>query len=204
MKVNCLPVGQLKTNCYLVWPHSAAAPRDKDTIIIDPGDDADFIIRQIQDLELKPQFIIATHGHFDHVLAVTELKLAFKIPFLIHQKDLFLLKRVQKTSRYFTGVQSDPVLPPDKLVQKGSEIKFGQEKLKVIETPGHTPGSISLYSPGFLFSGDTLFAQGLGRTDFGYASLSQLKNSLKKLFLLPDKTIVFPGHGPKTTIGKLH
>jgi len=206
MKIECLVVGQLKTNCYLVWSHSAppagGAPRDKDAIIIDPGDDADYIIHKIQDLELKPQFIIATHGHVDHVLAFTELKLAFQIPFLMHQADLFLFKRSRETTHYFTGAEAGPPLPPDKFIKEGNTIKFGQEKLKVIETSGHTPGSISLYAPGILFSGDTLFANGLGRTDFGYASSTQLKKSLQKLFRLSLSTLVYPGHGPETTIGE--
>lgn len=201
MKVERLIVGQLQTNCYLVWPHSAKALRGKDAIIIDPGDDADFIIRKIQDFGLKPALIVATHGHFDHALAIIELRLAFKIPFLIHQADLFLLRRLQETTRYFTGTETDPILPPDKFVKEGDLIKFGKEKLKVIETPGHTPGSICLYQKGILFSGDTLFAQGIGRTDFSYASLKKLKNSLKKLFQLPKKTVVYPGHGSKTRLG---
>lgn len=208
MRIERLIVGQLQTNCYLAWPHFSplageANPQDNGAIIIDPGDDADFIIRKIQDLKLQPTFIVATHGHFDHVLAVTELRLAFKIPFLIHQADLFLLKRLQETTKYFTGTETDPILPPDEFVKEGDLIKFGNEKLKVIETPGHTPGSIALFTPGILFSGDTVFAQGVGRTDFAYASPKKLENSLKKLFKLPNKTVVYPGHGSTTAIEKL-
>lgn len=197
MKIERLVVGQLQTNCYLVWDEES-----REAVIIDPGDDADFILRKIQDFNLKPTLIVATHGHFDHVLCVTELRLAFKIPFLIHQADLFLLKRLQETTRYFTGTETDPILPPDKFVKEGDVIKFGKEKLKIIETPGHTPGSLSFYTPGILFSGDTIFSSGVGRTDFSYASPKKLKSSLKKLFQLPNKTIVYPGHGPETTIGE--
>jgi len=190
----------------LVWPHSSPPtdgdPQGKDAIIIDPGDDADYIIRKIQDLKLKPQLIIATHGHFDHVLAVPELKLAFQVPFLMHRADLFLLKRSAETSQFFTGVRGDPPLMPDKFIKEGDIIKFGQEKLKVMETPGHTPGSVCLYATGVLFSGDTLFADGVGRTDFSYASSTQLQKSLQKLSHLPPATRVLPGHGPETTIGE--
>ncbi|HUS60130.1 MAG TPA: MBL fold metallo-hydrolase [Nevskiaceae bacterium] len=197
MKIERLIVGQLQTNCYLAWDEERS-----EAVIIDPGDDADFIIRKIQDLKIQPIFIVATHGHFDHVLAVTELKLAYLIPFLMHKADLFLLKKSGATAQYFTEIRTDPILPPDKFVKEGDLIKFGKEKLKVIETPGHTPGSIALFTPGILFSGDTVFAQGVGRTDFSYASSKKLKNSLKKLFQLPEKTVVYPGHGPTTTIGK--
>jgi len=199
MRIECLIVGQLQTNCYLVWNQIS-----KKAIIIDPGDDADYILHKIQDLGLKPKLIIATHGHFDHVLAVTELKLAFQIPFLIHQADLFLIRRVSETAKYFTGLKADPFLPPDRFIKEKDQLKFGQEKLKVIETPGHTPGSICLYQKGTLFSGDTLFASGTGRTDFSYASSEELKISLKKLFQLPLKTVVYPGHGQKTTIIQNH
>jgi len=200
MKIERLVVGQLKTNCYLAY-----CSETQEAVIIDPGDDADFIIRKIQDLQLKPKFIIATHGHFDHVLAITELKLIFKIAFLMNKKDLFLIKRADKTAQYFTGAVDVLAIPPDKNLIEGEKIVFGRQKLKVIETPGHTPGSISLYAfgkPGILFSGDTLFAQGLGRTDFAYASSTEIEKSLKKLLALPSKTRVFPGHGPETTIGK--
>lgn len=195
MHVERLVVGQLQTNCYLVW--------DKETqkaIIIDPGDDGDFILRRIQDFNLEPDFIIATHGHFDHVLAVTELKLALNIPFLMHKTDLFLLKRARQTAKFFQGVEADPDLPVEKFIKEGDLVKFGNEKLRVIETPGHSPGGVSLFDRGVLFSGDTLFAQGVGRTDYSYGSEENLKNSLKKLLNLPQDTHVYPGHGQKTSV----
>lgn len=197
MKVQRLVVGQLQTNCYLIWDQTT-----KKAIIIDPGDDADFIIRKIQDFRLKPVLIIATHGHFDHVLATTELKLAFNLAFLIHQADVFLIKRAQKSALHFTGARAEPQLPPDQFIKENDQIPFGKEKLKVIKTPGHTPGSICLYQKGILFSGDTIFAQGVGRTDFAYSSSKELKKSLQKLFKLPAKTKVYPGHGTETTVEK--
>lgn len=183
MRVEKVVVGQLGTNCYLVWDE-----KTRKTIIIDPGDDGDYIIRKIQDFKLSPVLIIATHGHFDHVLAALELKLAFSIPFLIHKADLFLLNRVQQ---------------PNKFVKEGDIISFGQEKLKVLETPGHSPGGISLLEKGVVFSGDTIFADGFGRTDFSYGSKEDLEKSVKKLFKLPEDTIVYPGHGEETTIGEI-
>lgn len=193
-----LIVGQLQTNCYLVWDE-----KSRGAVIIDPGDDADFIIRKIQDLELKPELILVTHGHFDHVLAIPELKLAFQIPFLMHKKDLFLLKRSRETAKFFTGKEADSPLAPDKFIKENDFIKFGQRKLKTLENPGHSPGGVSFFSRGLLFSGDTLFNQGIGRTDYSYASEKELIDSIKnKLFKLPNETRVYPGHGEETTIGK--
>ncbi len=197
MKIDKLVVGQLQSNCYLVWDE-----KTKETIIIDPADDADYIIRRIQDLKLKPKLILATHGHFDHVLAIPEIKLAFNIPFWMHQADLFLLKRSKETAHFFTQQEADPPLMPDKFIKKNEEIKLGKEKLKVIETPGHSPGGVSFYSRGVVFDGDTLFKQGIGRYDFSYAKREDLFNSIEKLFKLPEETIVYPGHGPETTIGE--
>lgn len=197
MIIKQLVVGQLQTNCYLIFIDNSDP-----AIIVDPGDDADYIIRKITDLDLKPQFIVATHGHFDHLLAVTELRLAYRIPFLMHEADLFLLKRTRKTSKYFTGILADPILPPDSFLKKNDFITIDKLKLKVIETPGHTPGGISLYAKGFLFTGDTLFAQGIGRTDFAYGSPALLQKSIEKLYKLPLETEIFPGHGPTTSLRK--
>ena len=218
MRIETLVVGQLETNCYLVWD-----PESLEAIIIDPGDAGDYIGEKILSLNLKPKLIVATHGHFDHILAVTELKLAFNISFLIHPKDEFLVRRVQRSAKFFVGIQTDLVPKIDQYLKKEEEIKFGREKLKVMETAGHTPGSVCLTSystsqdaipacagrrqpPRFcrsvLFSGDTLFAGGVGRTDFGYSSQKDLTESLEKIFTLPEETIVYPGHGELTTIGE--
>lgn len=185
-------VGQLQTNCYLVW-----CQQTRKTLIIDPGDDADFIINKIRDLDLAPVGIVVTHGHFDHVLAVEELRLAFGIPFAMHRTDLCIMRKSVKTS----GL----VPKPDKFIKEGEWVKFGREKLKVIETPGHTPGSISLYckKDSFVFVGDLIFSHGgVGRTDFSYSSQKKLERSIKKLLVLPDNTVVYPGHGKQTTIGE--
>jgi len=195
MKIERLVVGQLETNCYLVWDQESSQG-----VIIDPGDAADLIINKIRDFDFQPQLILATHGHVDHLLAAEELRLAFKIPFLLHPNDLFLLKKIPASARYWLGIKA--VLTPkvDQLIKEGDLIRFGQESLKVIETPGHSPGSVCFYRKGVLFSGDTLFYQSVGRTDFSYGSSTQLQNSIKKLFCLPEKTTVYPGHGPVTTI----
>lgn len=198
MEIRKLVTGQLQTNCYLVFDNQAP-----NVIIIDSGDDADYIARIITDLNKTPSKIIATHGHFDHVLAVTELKLAYDIPFLIHKNDEFLLKRLQSTAKHFLGVKTDPAPLVDKYLKEGDEIEVGKYVLKVIETPGHTPGGISLYckKAKVLFAGDTIFEKGgVGRTDFVYANNSHLMESIRKLLKLPEETVVYTGHGGKTTI----
>ncbi len=187
----------MATNCYLVWDE-----KSQETLIIDPGEAAAYIEAKIADLKLKPTVLLATHGHFDHILAVLELKLAYQIPFLIHPKDLFLLKQAQKSAQHFLGISVDPVASADRFLKEKERVKFGQEVLKVMETPGHTPGGISLLGKGVIFSGDTLFADGVGRTDFSYSSKKDLDQSLNKIFKLPDATILYPGHGETVTLSE--
>lgn len=199
LKVECLVVGQLQTNCYLVWEKET-----QEGVIIDPGDDAEYILNRVRDLEMKPLYILATHGHFDHVLAVLELKTALKIPFLANEKDLFLLKRAVGSAKFFTG-EKDALKPlVDKYIKENDRISFGKKgELKVIDSPGHSPGGVVFESRGVVFTGDTLFKQGMGTTQYSYCSETALLNSIKnKLFKLPDETIVYPGHGEETTIGE--
>lgn len=196
MKILTLPVGQLQTNCYLLIDE-----KTEKVLIIDPGDDADYIQRIISDHSCTPIKIIATHGHFDHIMAITELKLAYNIPFLINKKDEFLVKNVQSSAKHFLGIQPDPPPTIDKYLAK--TVTFGNEKLEVIETPGHTPGSICLYhkKSNSLFTGDLLFSQGsVGRTDFSYSNTNHLQESLKNIFSLPLSIAIYPGHGNPSTL----
>ncbi|MFC1711058.1 MBL fold metallo-hydrolase [Patescibacteria group bacterium] len=198
MPVEMLKVGQLGTNCYLFYSN-----KTKEALIIDPGDDAGFIISKIKDLELKPKAIIATHGHFDHVLAATELKLAFNIPFYISQKDEGLLKNANKTAKFFLKVDFDPVLTADKYLNKKSQLKLGNLRLKIMSTPGHTKGSVSLYSKteNLIFVGDLIFAHGgYGRTDLKGGDFKTLTSSVKEALSLPRNTTIYPGHGEATSI----
>lgn len=200
VEIISLSVGQLQTNCYIVIEKSS-----KKALIIDPGDDADFIQRKISDDRLVPIGICATHGHFDHVMGVTELRLAYQIPFHICAKDIFLLKSLQSSVRYFLHIESDPIYPPDKLLREGSVIKVGSIPFSILETPGHTPGSISLYSSSqkILFVGDLMFENGsIGRTDFSYSDYSKLRKSLHMVLQYPPDTLVYSGHGGVSTIAK--
>lgn len=199
-KVVTLPVGQLRTNCYLLIDKKTA-----DTLIIDPGDDADYIERIVTDKKCKPLKIVATHGHFDHIMAATELKLAYNLPFLINKKDEFLVKNLKSSAKYFLGIEADPPPPINGYLKEKENIELGNNLLEIIATPGHTPGSLCLYSKesNILFTGDLLFADGgVGRTDFSYSSSSDLAASLTKIFHLPAQTKIFPGHGRSSTLGK--
>lgn len=199
MKIEKLTVGRLQTNCYLVWSGT-----DREALIVDPGDDAEYILGRIRALNLAPRLIVATHGHFDHVLAVNELKWALKVSFALHPADWPLLVKMSRSARHWTGWPAGPVPKIDHELDIGEEIGFGKSQLEVLAAPGHTPGGIALYSPKekILFSGDTLFFQGVGRTDFSYASVEDLERSLSNFFMLPEDTLVYPGHGPATTIGQ--
>jgi len=188
----------MQTNCYLVWDK-----KTKFVIIIDPGDDGEYIIQRVQDLGIVPVMIVATHGHFDHVCASLEVKLAFNIPFYLHQSDEFLLKRAQESARHWTGIEVDPPAPVDGFLKIDQMINFGNQQLKILHTPGHTPGGVCLYSENHkaLFTGDTLFANGgVGRTDFSYSSEGDLHQSINKIFQLDVEVEVYPGHGQSTNI----
>lgn len=196
MEIKSIGVGQLQTNCYLIWNQETS-----ECFIIDPGDDADFITTEILDLKLKPLAILLTHGHFDHCLACLELKLNFNIPIFLNPKDNFLYRNASKSAIFWspslrggTPTWQSPTLKLPPTSPFPQEIKLGNETIKIIPTPGHTPGSVCFYSAPHLFTGDTLFAQGVGRTDHSYSSTSDLKKSIAKIQSLPEDTLIYPGH----------
>ena len=198
MPVEILVVGKLDTNCYLFYEEHF-----RQAFIIDPGDDSEYIINRIRDLDLKPQAILATHGHFDHILAATALKLAFDIPFYLHIKDEKILARTQKTAKFYIKRKVDPPPKVDYWLKQGQELTSGNLTLKVLAAPGHTQGGVSFYSKkeNLIFVGDTLFDQGIyGRTDLTGGNLKKIKQSIKKILSLPAKTIIYPGHGKITTV----
>jgi glyoxylase-like metal-dependent hydrolase (beta-lactamase superfamily II) len=192
MQIETLKLGQLDTNCYLAW-----CEKNDEAIIIDPADEGGFISEKILELNLKPVAIILTHGHFDHILGLLELKLNFpETPIMVHEADLFLIESVQKRAQHWLKMQVNPAPKIDKLLKEGDQIKFGQEVLTVLHTPGHTPGSICLYSDLVMFTGDTLFRDGaIGRTDLSYSSPKKIQLSLKKIKKLPGSRQMYSGHG---------
>lgn len=180
MDIQTLVVGQMATNCYIV-----------DGMIIDPGDDAEYILSHCK---TKPTMIVATHGHFDHIMAAYALQHTYNIPFYIHKDDIFLLSKMQSSAKHFLGLNDiDP--PP-----RPCEIR----NIPFIHTPGHTPGSICIPLGDALIVGDTIFAGGaVGQTDFSYSDPKKLKTSIKKILSFPATTRLFPGHGEKTTVSRL-
>lgn len=196
-----LPVGQLVTNCYVIADTDA-----REAVIVDPGDDADFIGSSLRDIGVEPRTIIATHGHFDHILAAFEIQQAYHIPFLIHRRDEFLVKRMRETAHYFLQIEVvDPPPHIDGYLDNHRQLRVGEHKIFIIETPGHTPGSICLYfqEMSIMLTGDTIFADGSsGRTDFQYSSANQLQSSIRKILDYPLETVLYPGHGQVTTIAQ--
>ena len=188
-------LGQLQTNCYLLI-------HDNECIIVDPADEAGFLLEELQRKKLKPVALIATHGHFDHILAVGEIQMSFEIPFYIHQDDLFLVKRLNETVIHFLGYNPHALQPKNIRDLRIKESRIKNFKFEIIFTPGHTPGGVCFYfeKENIVFTGDTLFKEGIGRYDFSYSSYSDLQSSLKKLLHLPKETVVYPGHGEKTEI----
>jgi len=197
MKYEMVVVGALETNCYLVY-----CEETMECAVVDPGADPEKIIQKIGELGLMPGILINTHGHVDHVGANKDIKEKYDIPLYIHSSDSQMLDNILSTAMgFFIGAKKSP--KPDKFLEDGENIPIGKSHLKVIHTPGHSPGSISLSGDGFLLSGDLLFYGGVGRTDLPGGSWELLEDSIrKKIFIFPDDTVVLPGHGPSTSIGQ--
>jgi hydroxyacylglutathione hydrolase len=197
MILQALTVGFISTNCYIV-----ASDRTSKGIVIDPGADAKTILHQIEKLKLTIEMIVVTHSHFDHIGAVKALKGATGARFAVGSGSE---KMAPGTFARIVAAMSGgsmKVPDPDLILKDGDVIDIDDLHFEVLFTPGHSPDEISLYGQGVLFSGDTLFNSGIGRTDFPGCSYEQLENSIKKkLYTLPDSTVVYPGHGPETTIG---
>jgi len=196
MHIKIMEVGALGTNCYLVYCGDT-----KEGIVIDPGGDGDQIISAIQKIKMNVKFIVNTHGHHDHIGANKKVKEYTKKDLLIHKKDSEMLTSSRRNFSILSGEESNGPAA-DGFLDEGDLVEFGECSLKVISLPGHTPGGIGLYSEkdGILFSGDTLFYGSIGRTDLPGSDYQEMTKSLARLMELPDATVVFPGHGPDTTI----
>lgn len=197
LRIKTFVLGQVGTNCYLIYREGGAQ-----ALIIDPADDADYILNQCRELGVSPMAILLTHGHFDHVLAVEDLCRTFKIPVYAGKKEGPLL---ENPSLNLSGGYGEPLnIHTDVPVSDGDDLKLIGIHIKVLETPGHTAGSVCYWieEEEVLISGDTLFEESLGRTDFPTGNTAEIVKSIKgRLFSLPEDTVVYPGHGNPTTIG---
>ena len=197
MIIRKLAVGPIMANCFIVGCQDTG-----EAAVIDPGDEADRILRVLAESKLTVRVIINTHGHFDHVGANKPLKKATGAPLVIHPLDAPMLGRLAATAASW-GLHGEDSPPPDRTVGDGDQIAVGTLVFDVLHTPGHTPGGISLVTSGHVFVGDTLFAGSVGRTDFPGGSFETLRDSIRnKLFKLDDSVRVYTGHGPETTIGE--
>jgi hydroxyacylglutathione hydrolase len=194
------PVGALGCNCTIV-----ACPETHQGLVVDPGDEAPRILRELADLGVTAVSLVHTHAHFDHVMGAPEVSRATGAEILIHRDDRWLYDNVEMQAGVF-GLRARPLAAPTRELAGGEVIPFGHREARALHTPGHTPGSLCVYlePPGerpLLFAGDTLFAGSIGRTDLWGGSMEQLMGSITgELFHLPDSTVVIPGHGPLTTI----
>jgi hydroxyacylglutathione hydrolase len=199
MILKTLVVGPFASNCYIVGSESS-----KKGLIIDPGAEAKLILKTVNDLGLMISLIVVTHAHIDHIGALAPVKESTGAEFAIHEDEakasLGMFSRMLSS---MTGGSFTQPPKPDRLLKDGDVIEVDELKFIVLHTPGHSPGGISLYGHEILFSGDTLFNYGIGRTDFPGCSYEKIMDSIKnKLMTLPDDTVVYPGHGPATTIGE--
>ena len=203
MRVHRLLVGTLEACCYLVAPDDGP-----DAAVVDPGGDAELILAHLRHQGLAARHILLTHGHIDHVAALHALAQALPdAQVAIHEADAAMLTDPSASLASWIGLPFEPT-EPDRLLADGDTLPLGPHAIEALHTPGHTPGGVAFLvrlddGPDIVFSGDTLFAGGIGRTDFPGGSYTQLLDSIRdRLLTLPDDTLVYPGHGESTTIAE--
>jgi len=198
MLLKALELGPFLANCYIV-----GSEKTKEGLILDPVAEAETIMKNVRQLGLTIKLIIATHSHPDHIMALSEVKEETGAPFAMHEAESagMIASGMARVMGLFMSGSAEPLPKPDMPLNDGDTIGLGDLSFTVLHTPGHSPGGISLYGHGVVFVGDTLFNLSIGRTDFPGCSHQQLIDSINsKLMTLPDETVVYPGHGPQTTI----
>jgi hydroxyacylglutathione hydrolase len=195
MNVETLVVGDLFTNCYILDPEA------KEALVVDPGADARSIVQALRGKGFHLRYIVATHAHFDHICGMKELQDSLGGETLLHRADLPLLESLPAQGAAF-GVRTGPIPRIDRFLEEGDQLPLGKGHFRVLHTPGHSPGGISLIGHGMAFVGDALFAGSIGRTDLPGSSYETLLDSIhRKLLTLKENTLIFPGHGEASTIG---
>jgi hydroxyacylglutathione hydrolase len=195
--IEILELGPFFVNCYIIGD-----PTSKEGLIIDPSWDPERIVSHVDKIGLDIKKIVITHGHADHIGALDEIRKTFGAPVFIGEKDASMLTNPASN---LSGLAGEEIITdkPEGFLKEGDKITVGRFSFDVLETPGHSPGSISIHGHGVVFTGDAIFLGSIGRTDFPGCSLDILIGSIRnKLLTLPDDTIIYPGHGPDTTIGQ--
>ncbi len=197
MILHTIPAGMNQTNCYLI-----GCEQTQQGAVIDPGGEGERLVREIEKTQLEIAYVLITHAHFDHIGGIADVVAATGAELAIHPDERPILDAGGGAASW--GLRVEPSPPPDLALSDGKVLHIGELELKVLLTPGHSPGSVTFYeaSEGVAFVGDVLFSSGVGRTDLHGGDRRILEHSIKQvLFSLPDETVVYPGHGPKTTIG---
>ena len=198
MQIDVIVVGALQVNCYLVADRETGS-----AVVIDPGDEPDRILDRIAQRRYRIGAILLTHAHFDHILGVQDVKETLGVPVMMSKADLFLYTRLPEIAQHY-GFHAEEPPPIDCYLKAGDTLPVGSQTLTVLETPGHSPGGLSFLAagePDCLFGGDALFQGSIGRTDLPGASFDLLCTSIRnQLYTLNSRTVVYPGHGPVTTI----
>lgn len=191
MKIKRIPAGVYAANCFILMDEDT-----KETAVIDPGGDSEDLIKAVNEMGAKVKYILLTHGHTDHTGAAVQLQEEYNVPIYINEKDY----RMMENGEYIYG---DVIGKVDKFLNEGDTLKIGSIEIKCIHTPGHTPGGICFMVEDVVFTGDTLFAGSIGRTDLAGGDFDTIISNIKnKLMILPDNITVLPGHGPQSSIGR--
>lgn len=195
MIIERLEVGAFAENCYVV-----GCPETHKGVIIDPGDEIPRVTQKVAELELEIEYVLITHAHLDHVKELKALQNQLDVPALMHAKDEFLLKNLPAQAAAF-GLTCSGIPEIDRFIEEGDTIQFGKIRFDILETPGHSPGSVTFHDGNVAFVGDVLFAGSIGRTDLPGGNYEVLLDSIRtKILPLGDAVAIYPGHGPETTV----
>ena len=195
VKIKKIISGILAVNCYLIYDDET-----KKTLIVDPGEEGDKVISEIENENLQPEMLVNTHGHFDHIMSDGQIRKRFNIPLAVSRDDASMVSNSFQNGSVILWGEEVLIEKPEILLDDNQTVELSFTKFKVIHTPGHSEGGICLLFDGFILTGDTLFAGTIGRTDFPNSDHEKMMLSLEKLKKLDPKTVVYPGHGSMTTI----